>query len=166
MKIFILFLTLAGFIGCCNRITSKKANPGSDIIESNENGVSVKHINKKTGVTKYYKSINNAGITKFISDLVIEGEPVRIHLDKDEMSKLFNENDFMEISFSESLIFSNGSSGISKFVYFLSGTFKNEHSGNIGYFFISTDDGQFIQSPFAVQRNIINEIEKNLIERP
>ncbi|MBK7093980.1 MAG: hypothetical protein IPH57_02515 [Saprospiraceae bacterium] len=124
MKIFILFLTLAGFMGCCNRITSKKANPGSDIIESNENGVSVKHINKKTGVTKDYKSINNAGITKFISDLVSEGEPVRVHLDEDEMSKLFNENDFMEISFSESLIFPNGSSGISKFVYFLSGTFK------------------------------------------
>ncbi len=166
MKIFMLLITLSGLLGCCNRITDKKENAGAESLGSDESSVTVKHVNKRTGESKEYDKANFKEIAKFVSRLVSLGEPVRIHLDENEMEKLFNQNEYLEISFGKPLILAQGSSGIAKFVYFLSGNYGNSPTGNIGYFFIATDDGQFIQSPFAVQRNIINEIEKNLIERP
>lgn len=166
MKIFILFLTLAGFMGCCNQITPKTGNKGSEITGSNENIMTIRYINNKKGESKDYVSFNNEGIRKLISEMLIVGEPLRIHYDEDEMKKLFYENDFLEISFIKPQISQNGSSGISKFIYFLSGTFKNDHSYGISYFFVAAEDGQIIQSPFSVERNTRNEFESYLMEKP
>ncbi len=115
MKIFMLLITLSGLLGCCNRITDKKENAGAESMGSDESSLTVKHVNKRTGESKEYDKANFKELEKFVSRLVSSGEPIRIHLDENEMEKLFNENEYLEISFAKPLIIEQGSSGIAKF---------------------------------------------------
>lgn len=166
MKYILFIITLPVLLGCCDQFTRKNANSDSKRMDSVENDISIKYINQKNGLSNNYENFDAEGVINLITDLLIHSEPVRVHLDEIEMNDLFNDNDLWEFSFAKPFVSENGSLGISKFVYFLSGNYSNDDSANISYFFIATNDGQFIQSPLVAEKNTKKEFEKYLGVKP
>ncbi len=166
MKNILFLVALSAFLGCCDQFTRKNSNTDTHSPGFDKNDITIRYINKKTGESKDYGKIDTEGLINLISDLLIQSEPVRVHLDEIEIDSLFNENSYWEISFAKPFISESQSLGISKFVYFLAGIYGNEDSANVSYFFIATDDGQFIQSPFVAEKNTKKEFEKYLADKP
>ena len=135
-------------------------------METNENLVLIKYINSRKGLIEDYNCSDCQEFIKKIFELINISEPVRIQLDEIEMKQLFDANGYMEITFTKPVIIEHEPSDIFKFVYFVSGNYGNDYNTDISYFFIAKQDGQFIQSPFAVAKNTRSEIESYLNKLP
>lgn len=162
MKILLFFILISGLAGLRTQCFISTLKKNSKEIGKNE--VSIKFITNRKGESKEFKGFNSEEIAKLVADLVTQGESLRIHLDEDEMHSLFSNNDYFEISLTKPAISPDEENWISKFVYFLDGKYNCDSSKTYSYFFIASSDGPFIQSPFIIERNIINEMEKYLVK--
>lgn len=161
----IILIVISGLLGCCTNISKNNHSLQFENSKAMENIMSVKYINKNKGITKTYNVLKPEELSKLIDKLIALSEPLRIHLEENEIDILFNENDYYEINFNKTKGSELNTQTINKFFYFLSGRYENKQESKVTYFFIETIDGQYIQSPFVAEWNVRSEIEKFLAEK-
>lgn len=164
MKMMTMLMVISGLLGCCTNITKNNHNLQFENSKAVENIISVKYININKGITKTFNVLKQEEMRKLINKLIANSEPLRIHLEENEIDNLFKENDYYEINFNKANDLDLNSQAINRFFYFLSGKYENKQESKITYFFIETNDGQYIQSPFVAEYNVRTEIEKFLAE--
>lgn len=164
MKMITMLMVILGLLGCCTNIPKNNHNLQFENSKAVESIIAVKYINKNKGITKTFNVLKQEEMRKLINKLIANSEPLRIHLEENEIDNLFNENDYYEITFNKTNDLDLNPQAINRFFYFLSGKYENKPKSKITYFFIETNDGQYIQSPFVAECNIRSEIEKFLAE--
>ena len=93
--------------------------------------------------------------------LLETAEPMRVHLEEEEMKSLKNTASGFKIFFSPALETTPNTARLSKMLFLLEGNFSNQPKSPNALFFVALDDdNQYIQSPYAAQN--MAELVKSL----
>jgi len=154
-----LFLS-ALFVGLCSFClhsttpASTGSNQDDSLMEHNLENTVIRAIRYESGKPKgvTVSKENTESIISIVRNLLETSEPMRIHLEMEEIQSLRSAATGFEIFFSPALETSSDAARLSKMFFLTEGDFSTRIESTNARFFVALDDNnQYIQSPFEAE---------------